>query len=136
MRYERSSPIARHFLSLKFWRFEMKSEFFNTHGRYHSLTLGMESFGCNRDLLPTVFRNNSRQYNASESRKPKRLKCMFRIGTSLLLAFSSSCLWAGCAPDYRGDKNSGIFVQDFIVNGTTSLDSGILDKIRGKLIGA
>jgi hypothetical protein len=31
MRYERSSPIARHFLSPKFWPFEMKSEFFNTH---------------------------------------------------------------------------------------------------------
>src|SRR5256885_12245294 len=31
MRYKRSSPIARHFLSPKFWPFETKSEFFNTH---------------------------------------------------------------------------------------------------------
>ena len=29
LRYERSSPIARHFLSPKFWPFETKSEFFN-----------------------------------------------------------------------------------------------------------
>src|SRR5205823_11849816 len=36
MRYERSSPIARHFLSPKFWRFEAKCEFFNSHRRLHS----------------------------------------------------------------------------------------------------
>ena len=38
MRYKRSSPIARHFLSPKFCPFEEKSEFFNTHEIYRQFT--------------------------------------------------------------------------------------------------
>ena len=61
---------------------------------------------------------------------------MFRIAISLVLVFGASCVWAGCTPDYRTDNNSGVFIQDFIISGTTSLDSSSLEKIRGKLIGA
>src|SRR5215831_102459 len=35
MRYKRSSRIARHFLSPKFWPFGSKREFFNRHSGYH-----------------------------------------------------------------------------------------------------
>jgi outer membrane protein assembly factor BamA len=59
------------------------------------------------------------------------LSCM-----AVLLVFVTTGAWADCAPDYRVDKNSGVSIQDFIVNGTTSLDSRGLQRIRGKLIGA
>jgi hypothetical protein len=55
MRYKRSSPISRHFLSPKFWPFETKPEFFNTNSRLHKLALLLRFFGvneCNRDVTP------------------------------------------------------------------------------------
>jgi hypothetical protein len=55
---------------------------------------------------------------------------------AVLLVLVTAGAWAGCTPDYRTDNNSGLFIQDFIVNGTTSLDSGDLEKIQSKLIGA
>ncbi|MBZ5706231.1 MAG: hypothetical protein LAN63_12835 [Acidobacteriia bacterium] len=50
--------------------------------------------------------------------------------------FLQAVLWAECAPDHRSEKNSGLYVADFVVNGTTSIGSTELATIRGKLIGA
>jgi hypothetical protein len=46
-------------------------------------------------------------------------------------------LWAAdCAPDYRSNDKSGVFIVDVLLNGTTSLSSVELATIRNKLIGA
>jgi outer membrane protein assembly factor BamA len=61
---------------------------------------------------------------------------MFRVATTLLCIFLASSLAADCGPDFRSNKKSGFFIQDFIVNGTSSLSSQDLLNIRSKLIGA
>jgi outer membrane protein assembly factor BamA len=61
---------------------------------------------------------------------------MFRVAISFCCVFLASSLWADCAPDYRSDKKSGIFIQDFHITGTSSLSSADLLNIRSKLIGA
>lgn len=61
---------------------------------------------------------------------------MFRVATSLCCIFVATALWAECAPDYRSDKKSGLFIQDFVVNGTSALSSQDLLSIRSRLIGA
>jgi|SRR5580658_3772408 hypothetical protein len=62
---------------------------------------------------------------------------MFRtIATALVCMLFATVLWADCAPDYRSDKRAGVFIADFIINETSSLDSSQLAAIRSKLIGA
>ena len=61
---------------------------------------------------------------------------MIRIAISLLFILFATNLWADCAPDYRSDKRSGVFIQDLIINGTSSLTTADLLTIRSKLIGA
>src|SRR5260370_40991868 len=61
---------------------------------------------------------------------------MFRIATTFLSIIVATSLWADCAPDYRSDKRSGVFIQEFIIDGTSSLSSENLLAIRSKLIGA
>ena len=60
---------------------------------------------------------------------------MLRLGTSLFCILLATNLWADCAPDYRSDKRSGLFIQDFVINGTSALSSQDLLKIRSRLIG-
>jgi len=97
--------------------------------RSEPLPKALERYG---DFSPTLLRDEGRlQSGRGETVLRHPLLC-----TAALLVFVTAGAWAGCAPDYRFDKNSGVFIQDFIVNGTTSLDSGDLQKIRGKLIGA
>ena len=50
--------------------------------------------------------------------------------------FLTASLWGDCAPDYRTDKKSGMFIADFIVTGTLTFGSSELTAIRSKLIGA
>ncbi|MGA8537942.1 MAG: POTRA domain-containing protein [Terriglobales bacterium] len=50
--------------------------------------------------------------------------------------FFPTFLWADCAPDYRSNKNSGLFIADFVINGTVRISSTELTTIRSKLIGA
>lgn len=61
---------------------------------------------------------------------------MFRVAISCFCVVLASSLWADCAPDYRSDKRSGIYIQDFTVSGTSSLSSAGLLNIRSKLTGA
>jgi len=61
---------------------------------------------------------------------------MFRVATSLLFISLATNLWADCAPDYRSDKRAGVFVQDLIISGTSSMTTADLLTIRSRLIGA
>jgi len=61
---------------------------------------------------------------------------MLRLGISLFCILLATRLWADCAPDYRSDKKSGIFIQDFAISGTSSLSSADLLDLRSKLTGA
>lgn len=61
---------------------------------------------------------------------------MFRVVTSFFCILLATRLWADCAPDYRSDKRSGVFIQDFAISGTTSLSSPELLNLRSKLTGA
>jgi|SRR5215469_3229186 len=61
---------------------------------------------------------------------------MFRVGTGFFCILLATNLWADCAPDYRSDKKSGLFIQDFAISGTSSLSSADLLSIRSKFTGA
>jgi len=61
---------------------------------------------------------------------------MFHAGISLFCILLATNLWADCAPDYRSDKKSGVFIKDVAISGTTSLSSADLLKIRSKFTGA
>src|SRR5215469_1052788 len=61
---------------------------------------------------------------------------MFRFTIGVFCIFLATNLWADCAPDYRSDKKSGVFIEDFVINGTSALSSQDLLKIRSRLIGA
>ncbi|HZR66940.1 MAG TPA: POTRA domain-containing protein [Terriglobales bacterium] len=53
----------------------------------------------------------------------------------LLAAIMATSSWADCAPDYRSDKNSGIYIEEFVITGTTTLSSAQLQGFRSKLTG-
>jgi len=61
---------------------------------------------------------------------------MFRFTIGVFCIFLATNLWADCAPDYRSDKRSGVFIQDFVINGTSALSSQDLLRIRSRLSGA
>jgi hypothetical protein len=54
----------------------------------------------------------------------------------LFCIFLPVVLLADCAPDYRSDKKSGLFIADVMINGTVSISSLELSKIKSNLIGA
>lgn len=61
---------------------------------------------------------------------------MFRFKIAFFCVLLATKLWGDCAPDYRSDTRSGVFIQDFAINGTSALSSQDLLGIRGRLIGA
>lgn len=61
---------------------------------------------------------------------------MVRLATGVFCIFLVTKLCADCAPDYRSDKGTGVFIQDFVVDGTSALSSQDLLSIRSRLIGA
>ncbi len=62
---------------------------------------------------------------------------MMRLAATLFVwIVLPGILWADCAPDYRSEKESGLFIADLTVTGTASLSSVGLAAIRGKLVGA
>jgi outer membrane translocation and assembly module TamA len=61
---------------------------------------------------------------------------MFRFTTAFFCILLATNLHADCAPDHRSDKRSGVFIQDFVINGTSALSAEELLTIRSRLIGA
>ena len=58
------------------------------------------------------------------------------IIAALFVCLLSGFLQAQCVPDYRSNKNSGLFITEMVISGTVSVSSGELTGLKGKLTGA
>lgn len=73
--------------------------------------------------------------NFSFGQSPGCLRRALQGTVFLLCTLFTATVWADCARDYRSDKNSGIYIDDVVITGTSTLSSAQLQDFRSKLTG-